>query len=114
MIASARPVATSRNAAVWSGNECDVAFGNVFITSCSAVEPWSDVIVLLESFRAAIVAGVVSLVRTAMICAYGTYERLKLTAFLRAGVGVRPTETMSNFFDTRPGIRPLKSRLSIL
>ena len=53
----ARPVATSRNAAFWSGNDEDVAFGNVFWTSCSAVEPWSDVIVLSDVFQAAIVAG---------------------------------------------------------
>src|SRR4051794_33173667 len=102
----ARPVATSRNAAFWSGNDFDCAFGNVFWTSCSAVEPWSDVIVFPESFHAAIDAGVLSLAASARICAYGTYGRLKLTAFLRSGVAERPTETMSNFFATRPGMRP--------
>src|ERR1044071_7255566 len=96
----ARPVATSRNAAFWSGNDREVAFGNVFCTSCSAVEPWSDVIVLLESFHAAIVAAVASSERSARICAYGTYARVKLTDFLRSGVADRPTDTMSNFFAT--------------
>src|SRR3954453_3605199 len=99
----ARPVATSRNAAFWSGNDFDVAFGNVFCTSCSAVDPCSEVIVLPESFHPTIDAGVVSLLATARICAYGTYGRLKLTAFRRSGVAERPTDTMSNFFATRPG-----------
>src|SRR5436305_15061198 len=110
----ARPDATSRKAAFWSGNECDVALGNVFWTSCSAVDPCSDVIVLLASFHAAIVAGVVSLFCAARICAYGTYARLKLIDFRRSGVADRPTETMSNFFETRPGIKPLKSRFLML
>ena len=60
-----------------------------------------------------IVAGVVSSGRTARTCAYGTYGRLKLIAFFRSGVAVSPTETMSNFFETRPGMRPLKSRFWI-
>src|SRR5919202_7055231 len=102
---SARPVATSRNAAFWSGNDFDVAFGNVFFTSCSAVEPCKEVIVLLESFHAAIVAGVVSPFLAARICAYGTYGRLNVTDFFRSGVAESPTETMSNFFAIRPGIR---------
>src|SRR6476469_854032 len=95
---SARPVATSRKAAFWSGNDFDCAFGNVFCTSCSAVEPWRDVIVLLESFQAAMVPPVVPSFRSARIWAYGTYDRLNVIAFFRTGVAERPTETMSNFF----------------
>src|ERR1700761_7652913 len=45
--------------------------------------------------------------------AYGTYERVKSMTFSRSGFGVRPTETRSNCFDCRPGIRPLKSRFLI-
>ena len=51
-----------------------------------------------------------SLFAAARIWAYGTYGRLKLIDFRRSGVAERPTETMSNFFATRPGISPLKSR----
>src|SRR6186997_1784155 len=100
----ARPVATSRKAAFWSGNDLDVAFGKVFCTSCSAVEPCSEVIVLSETFQAAIAAAV-SPTAAARICAYGTYARLNEIDFRRSGVADRPTVTMSNFFDTSPGIR---------
>src|SRR5678815_1190356 len=101
---AARPVETSRKAAFWSGNDRDVALGNVFCTSCSAVDPCSDVIVLSDEFHASTVAGVVSSLAAARICAYGTYARLKLIDFLRSGVADRPPETMSNFFATRPGM----------
>ena len=43
---SARPVATSRNAAFWSGKPWTFASGKSFLASCSPLEPCSAVIVL--------------------------------------------------------------------
>ncbi len=106
-------MATSSSAELSSGNVFSLAFGNVVLIRSASVDPCSAVIVLSELFQAATVAGVVSPFGTARIRAYGTYAREKLTAFLRSGVGERPTETMSNFLACRPAIRPSKARFWI-